>query len=80
MEQFRKLWGDRKNEDDWRRSNKSVIASNNDNETDYEKEDSIEAARNLQKGSKKLDKSAKAKKTPHNTPDKERGNVRSLIE
>jgi tetratricopeptide (TPR) repeat protein len=44
-DQFRKLWGNRKNEDNWRRINKTVIASLDNEGVDYEKEDSLENAR-----------------------------------
>ena len=40
---FQKDWGNRKNEDDWRRSNRTVIASPANETIDYEKEDSIQA-------------------------------------
>ena len=40
-EQFRRLWGNRKNEDQWRRSNKSVLAVSDNPEIDYEENDSI---------------------------------------
>ncbi len=40
---FRKTWGQRKNEDNWRRSNRSVLAMDND-EYDYEAEDSLNNA------------------------------------
>lgn len=36
---FRKQWGTRKNEDNWRRSNKSVLAVTNNDEIDYDAED-----------------------------------------
>ncbi len=41
---FAKRWGRRKNEDDWRRSDKSVVALPDHEGVDYEKLDSIEAA------------------------------------
>lgn len=40
---FRKQWGNRKNEDNWRRSNRSVLAAP-DEEYDYAAEDSIAGA------------------------------------
>ena len=40
--EFLRQWGQRKNEDDWRRSNKSVLANNSFEETSYdEPEDSV---------------------------------------
>lgn len=42
---FQKEWGNRRNEDDWRRSNRTVLASNDIAAVDYEKEDSINAVR-----------------------------------
>lgn len=44
-DQFKKLWGNRKNEDNWRRINKTVLATQDSEGVDYEKEDSIENAR-----------------------------------
>lgn len=41
---FQKQWGRRKNEDNWRRANRSVLATT-DEEYDYEAEDSIADAR-----------------------------------
>lgn len=41
---FEKQWGKRKNEDDWRRSNRTVLQMENDETYDYEAEDSIAAA------------------------------------
>lgn len=42
---FQKEWGNRRNEDDWRRNNRTVLA-NHDNQTiDYAAEDSINAVR-----------------------------------
>lgn len=38
---FRKTWGTRKNEDNWRRSNRSVLADLGDEEYDYAAEDSL---------------------------------------
>lgn len=40
---FRKTWGNRKNEDDWRRSNKTVLANLESDEIDYAAEDSLAA-------------------------------------
>ena len=42
---FRKQWGTRKNEDNWRRSNKSVLATVENDEIDYDKQDSISGMR-----------------------------------
>jgi len=42
---FQKEWGNRKNEDDWRRNNRTVIANTADQGYDYEAEDSIAAVR-----------------------------------
>lgn len=42
-EAFRRQWGRRKNEDDWRRSNKSVVASLGEKNFDYAADDSINA-------------------------------------
>ncbi len=40
---FRRLWGQRKNEDNWRRSNRSVLASTGaEDEYDYAAEDSLD--------------------------------------
>lgn len=41
---FQRQWGKRKNEDDWRRANKSVIAMETDGDYDYAAEDSIAEA------------------------------------
>ncbi len=41
---FRKNWGQRKNEDNWRRSNRTVLAQDDNDEYDYEAEDSLAAA------------------------------------
>lgn len=41
---FQKQWGRRKNEDNWRRSNRSVLAVENFEGYDYEAEDSLAAA------------------------------------
>ena len=40
---FRQTWGARKNEDDWRRSNKTVLAQIDTDEIDYAAEDSLAA-------------------------------------
>lgn len=45
-EQFSRIWGNRKNEDNWRRSNKSVLANINNTEIDYDQQDSIDNANN----------------------------------
>lgn len=45
-EQFTRIWGNRKNEDDWRRSNKSVLAVTENSDIDYDKQDSIDNANN----------------------------------
>ena len=42
---FRKNWGNRKNEDDWRRSNRTVLANDAHEAYDYAAEDSLEALR-----------------------------------
>ena len=42
---FRKHWGTRKNEDNWRRSNRTVLQHVDDESIDYEKEDSIANAK-----------------------------------
>ncbi|MBR1594992.1 MAG: tetratricopeptide repeat protein [Alloprevotella sp.] len=42
-EEFRKRWGNRPNEDNWRRSNKTVLQTVDDQGFDYEAEDSIAA-------------------------------------
>ena len=57
-DQFVKIWGSRKNEDNWRRSNKSVLAVSDNQEIDYEKADSVdnaqeEAVDSLASGGKK---------------------------
>lgn len=44
-EDFKKHWGNRKNADNWRRSNLTVLASEGHEEYDYAAEDSISAAR-----------------------------------
>lgn len=41
---FQKLWGRRKNEDNWRRSNRTVLAVADNEEYDYAAEDSLTAA------------------------------------
>lgn len=41
---FQKQWGKRKNEDNWRRSNRSVLAIEDHEGYDYEAEDSLRAA------------------------------------
>lgn len=41
---FRKIWGNRNNEDNWRRSNKELAQLDKIEEIDYEKQDSIDAA------------------------------------
>ena len=43
-QEFKKRWGTRKNEDNWRRSNRTVLSDMNTEEIDYEKQDSIAAA------------------------------------
>lgn len=50
-EDFRKHWGNRKNEDNWRRSNKTVVQLNTNAGVDYAALDSIEAAREKAAGS-----------------------------
>ncbi len=44
---FQKQWGKRANEDNWRRSNRTVLAMEDDGEVDYAAEDSIAAAEAL---------------------------------
>ncbi len=44
---FAKHWGKRKNEDDWRRMDKSIVALADEGGIDYEKLDSLEAAQAL---------------------------------
>lgn len=41
---FRKQWGQRKNEDNWRRSNRTVVAMEEEGAFDYEADDSLQAA------------------------------------
>ena len=41
---FRKQWGTRKNEDNWRRSNRTVLSDIESDSIDYEKEDSLAIA------------------------------------
>lgn len=43
-QEFAKRWGKRKNEDNWRRSNRTVVAMDNETGYDYEAEDSLRAA------------------------------------
>lgn len=43
-EQFKKIWGNRRNEDNWRRSNKSVLSIANNEDLSEEAQDSIDAA------------------------------------
>lgn len=43
---FQKRWGRRKNEDNWRRSNRTVLANTDSDEFDYAADDSINAANN----------------------------------
>lgn len=42
---FQKEWGNRRNEDDWRRNNRTMLASPDTQEYDYAAEDSINAVR-----------------------------------
>lgn len=42
---FKKAWGNRKNEDDWRRSNRTILQSNDNDAYDYAAADSLEALR-----------------------------------
>ena len=70
-DQFAKLWGNRKNEDNWRRSNKTMLANTDNHEIDYDKMDSIDNARNaaadsLANDSTPSDKSKKKKDTEEN--------------
>lgn len=73
---FERQWGKRKNEDNWRRSNKSVLATINNDEIDYAKQDSLDRLRdkaaqdsiggdslNLDKKEKKKDKAENEKLT-----------------
>jgi tetratricopeptide (TPR) repeat protein len=63
-EQFRKLWGNRKNEDNWRRSNKSILsnaatAGNDEAGNDStETADSIAATDSIKQGRQKAGKDA----------------------
>ena len=41
---FKKRWGNRKNEDNWRRSNRTILANDEHEGVDYEAEDSLQAA------------------------------------
>ncbi len=59
---FRKQWGQRKNEDNWRRSNRSVLAMEDTEEYDYAAEDSIKAAEEAM-----ADSIANAEETPADT-------------
>lgn len=43
-QEFRKRWGTRKNEDNWRRSNRTVLKDMDDEQVDYEALDSLEEA------------------------------------
>jgi len=42
-EDFQRRWGNRKNEDNWRRSNRTVVAMEGTESYDYEAEDSLQA-------------------------------------
>ncbi len=69
-DQFVKMWGNRKNEDNWRRSNKSVLATNDNSEVDYEKADSLENQHNMQADSLTNEKgNGKEKKEKKNKED-----------
>ena len=48
---FKKAWGNRKNEDDWRRSNRTVLAHSDNEGYDYAAADSIEARKQAVKDS-----------------------------
>ena len=48
---FKKAWGNRKNEDDWRRSNRTILANTDNEGYDYAAADSIEAAKQAVKDS-----------------------------
>lgn len=48
---FQKEWGNRKNEDDWRRRNRTVLAQETNEGFDYEAEDSIANVRQQQRDS-----------------------------
>lgn len=43
-QQFQRVWGRRKNEDNWRRANRSVLSDIGNDEYDYAAQDSIDAA------------------------------------
>jgi len=60
MEQFKKVWGDRQNEDNWRRSNKTVTTPDTgDTDLDEDKADSIREARQKDPSAAKTEKTAK---------------------
>ena len=60
---FQKKWGSRKNEDNWRRSNKTVLADIDDEGYDYEAEDSLAAlVDSLGVDQEELDEKGKRKK------------------
>ena len=44
-QQFAQIWGKRKNEDDWRRSNRTVVQMDDHEGFDYEADDSLQAVR-----------------------------------
>ena len=62
QQQFKRLWGERANEDDWRRSNKAETVKHSSEKIDYEKEDSI-AAQKQQKNNTSDKKEKKGKET-----------------
>lgn len=61
-DQFSRLWGSRKNEDNWRRSNKSVLATSSDSEVDYDKTDSLDTQSGVTDDTLASDSTAQAKK------------------
>ena len=69
---FQQQWGNRKNEDNWRRSNKSVLATIENDEIDYAKQDSLDRMRDsiatdsLGGDSLSLDKKEKKKEKGEN--------------
>ncbi len=60
-QQFKRIWGERPNEDNWRRSDKAQTQPTA-NQTDYEKEDSVTAKTDHKTGSK-TDKKPKDRQT-----------------
>ena len=67
-EDFRKRWGSRKNEDNWRRSNKTVIQTVDNEGYDYEAEDSLRAVEDslaLAEGAMENDSVTAEENDPH---------------